>query len=1048
MKIHNINEIKSYNSGNLLPQNKNYLNEESTTNNQNMTPQKVTQISSKTLKIKDLNGTSKENVNSNIDTTSSNNQNINLGNNLSNNNIINKKNEKIIEKINEKIKVNKNNIQRGNLSQRTIDHTRLINPLIPPADPLLKRTILPAVNPKFGKMKSHIILPEFIGKEPITKFEYKPTIVNLQNQNEKMYEVNLYINSHIMLNKLIYLKTSLNKEGCIDLENIVNVKKLNANSSIEYNENINQGNNNFNNNIIENKPPTSHSVNQNENQSCTQNLVNSNSCNNFNYLNKNPNEPPPYYNLKSPNDNTLIFESRFESGNLLCAFRGDNDNSYQLYLQNDTNTTGYIQWFFFRVSNTKKGKRINFNIINMLRKTCLYQSGMKIMVYSTKQAEKENIGWHRDCINVMYYPNNLYVFNQTTERKRLLYSLTFDYEFKYDNDIVYFANCIPYFYSTLMKELNKYELDEENYPFFHRKTLCSTLGGNDLDMFTINSYYDIYKSIGPSYQDKRKGIVLIARQHPGETVGSYVMQGCIDFLMGNSDEAKKLRDIYIIKVVPMMNPDGVLVGNSRTSFAGCDLNRRWLKPNEIIHPEVYYTKEMILKLASQREIAFICDFHGHFGAFNSFFYCNYKDNRRLCSLFPFICCKLSKIISYQQCNYGMPKFKYSTERVALFNELNKANEIDGGKSNNSIVALETSFFGVNRAGELSRTYFTTNLIKQIGRDVCLGMLAYYYKYENVKIEKQFCNIDIDMKDFDEEIIKEVNEDFDEDKEVDERSESEPSIDNFEKDKIMKLLPTKSKRRKKGKKHSLMKKLLNSNSKRNIYNGNNILNNSNIEIKLFNPLTQNLKPQTGEKKNDKKSQKKIIINCNNTKKEKEQKEKLEKEKMVNFITEPPRKDAQTQTEDIFFKMHWSYFAGEYPILQSKLGNRFTISSAKKQFEGMYRSKSQSDNLGFKLNFNLNINNAGYGNTFKIFKGNNNINMNNTSNQFNQNAFKKLNPLQKSQYINKSKQIKKNSVPYFVKGNYNSNNMNNNSNSNSALFGNTNMKINQGLGNLLK
>lgn len=138
-------------------------------------------------------------------------------------------------------------------------------------------------------------------------------------------------------------------------------------------------------------------------------------------------------------------------------------------------------------------------------------------------------------------------------------------------------------------------------------------------MFTINSYYDIYKSIGPSYQDKRKGIVLIARQHPGETVGSYVMQGCIDFLMGNSDEAKKLRDIYIIKVVPMMNPDGVLVGNSRTSFAGCDLNRRWLKPNEIIHPEVYYTKEMILKLASQREIAFICDFHGHFGAFNSFF---------------------------------------------------------------------------------------------------------------------------------------------------------------------------------------------------------------------------------------------------------------------------------------------------------------------------------------------------------------------------------------------------------------------------------------------
>ena len=59
MKIHNINEIKSYNSGNLISQNKNFLNEESSTNNQNMTPQKITQISSKTLKIKDLNRTSK-----------------------------------------------------------------------------------------------------------------------------------------------------------------------------------------------------------------------------------------------------------------------------------------------------------------------------------------------------------------------------------------------------------------------------------------------------------------------------------------------------------------------------------------------------------------------------------------------------------------------------------------------------------------------------------------------------------------------------------------------------------------------------------------------------------------------------------------------------------------------------------------------------------------------------------------------------------------------------------------------------------------------------
>ena len=131
-------------------------------------------------------------------------------------------------------------------------------------------------------------------------------------------------------------------------------------------------------------------------------------------------------------------------------------------------------------------------------------------------------------------------------------------------------------------------------------------------MFSINSlsltnqnlhYYNM--------NDTRKGIILIARQHPGETVSSYVMKGAYEFLMGNSDEAKKLRELYMIRIVPMMNPDGVLVGNSRTSFAGCDLNRRWETPNEVIHAEIFHTKQMILKMATQREIAFICDFHGH-----------------------------------------------------------------------------------------------------------------------------------------------------------------------------------------------------------------------------------------------------------------------------------------------------------------------------------------------------------------------------------------------------------------------------------------------------
>ena len=835
--------------------------------------------------------------------------------------------------------------------------------ILSPPDPLLKRTAVPKINPRFGKMKEYIPLPEFKGEEPFTKFEYKPILKEMISTPsiEKQYEVSLYINSYKMLNNLIYLKTNLNKEGLVSLENLINVKKLNKYYKNEYEEEeeiIDPIQNNIDGNIIDNNGNNIKEMDQNNFQDNNPDLLignkkfeEENYANNKENISKDNNrfaktgnyphdnnkyyrpntvynELKPYYTLKNKNDNTLIFESRFESGNLLCAFRTSDENCYQLYLQNDTNTTGYIQWFFFRVSNTKKGRKVNFNIINMLRKTCVYNQGLKIMTYSTMAAAKENLGWHRDCYNSIYYANNLFVYNNNNaSKKRNLHSLSFDYEFKYDNDTVYFANCIPYFYSTLMKELNKYELDDEKYPFFYRKTLAVTLGGNDLDMFTINSMYDILqngiKSIitqksknylymknsqennsnSSQVLDERKAVVIIGRQHPGETVGSYVVKGIIDFLMGDSEEAKKLRELYVFKIVPMMNPDGVLVGNSRTSFAGCDLNRRWGKPNEIIHPEVYCTKQMILKLSNQRKIAFILDCHGHFGTFNSLFYCNYKENKRICKLFPYICSKLSKIINFQQCTFAMPRYKINTERIVLFNELED-------EDNNNIVALETSFFGINRDGEYSHLYFNTKLLKEIGRDICMGMLSYYYKYEDVTIEKNFFNdtgilkqLDVDMREFEDEIIREVNEDDEEVEITDEKSESEPSVDNLDKNQIMKLMPSNGKKRKRKKTNSKFKKF--DKKKEN--------KNRDLNIELYNPIKEAEK-KIEEERRKKLRNSKIFINCNIKTRKNMRKQ--------NLITDSHVKNEYTQTEEIFFKMHWTYFSGQYKIMScNKLGDYF-------------------------------------------------------------------------------------------------------------------------------
>jgi len=407
--------------------------------------------------------------------------------------------------------------------------------------------------------------------------------------------------------------------------------------------------------------------------------------------------PKPYYSLVDDKDNTLIFESRFESGNLLASYK-INENIYQLILQNDTNTHGYSQWFFFRVSNTKKGAIVNLNIINLMKSYSLFNKGMKISIYSEKKSEQEKIGWEKRGENINYYRNGL--FKYVKNSKRLLSSLIFQYEFEYDDDVIYFANAIPYSYTKLNRELNEYELKEKTYPFFYRKTLCLTIAGNSVDYIVITDTENEYSSGNSfsqgvsnyqAFNQHKLGVIIMARTHPGETPGSWMMKGAIDFLLGKSDEAKLLRRNFIFKIIPMINPDGVICGNYRTSLAGCDLNRRWNKPNEIIHPEVFKAKQMILKLANSREISLICDLHGHSGAQNIFMYGNkVKDDPLVCKVFPFLLSKISDTFNFKQCSFGMSKRKAGTAKINLFKEINNKE-----LSTPNIFTMEASFCGGN-----------------------------------------------------------------------------------------------------------------------------------------------------------------------------------------------------------------------------------------------------------------------------------------------------------------------------------------------------------------
>ena len=84
----------------------------------------------------------------------------------------------------------------------------------------------------------------------------------------------------------------------------------------------------------------------------------------------------------------------------------------------------------------------------------------------------------------------------------------------------------------------------------------------------------------------------------------------------------------------MINVDGVVIGNSRTSLVGLDLNRRWTEPNPLIHPEVFFLKKDMISTHKKSDsgIHIFCDLHGHNKAPNSFVYgCHKAANQGLLS---------------------------------------------------------------------------------------------------------------------------------------------------------------------------------------------------------------------------------------------------------------------------------------------------------------------------------------------------------------------------------------------------------------------------------
>ena len=78
--------------------------------------------------------------------------------------------------------------------------------------------------------------------------------------------------------------------------------------------------------------------------------------------------------------------------------------------------------------------------------------------------------------------------------------------------------------------------------------------------------------------------MVTGRIHPGEAVGSFVVEGFLEFVTSMELRALEFRRAFVTYVVPMVNPDGVVAGNYRTSLFGKDLNRTFNQNRKYAFP--------------------------------------------------------------------------------------------------------------------------------------------------------------------------------------------------------------------------------------------------------------------------------------------------------------------------------------------------------------------------------------------------------------------------------------------------------------------------------
>jgi murein tripeptide amidase MpaA len=257
---------------------------------------------------------------------------------------------------------------------------------------------------------------------------------------------------------------------------------------------------------------------------------------------------------------TLGITSAFDGGNIEVLKLGA--SSAELAIRKD-NGSDFYQWFYFRLSGAR-GREVELKLVNC--GTSAYPDGWP--GYEACVSE-DRVRWRRAATS---YEGGVLTIRYTPA-----------------SDSAWFAYFAPYSmerHADLVARVGQ-------APGVTTRVIGQSLDGQDVDLVELG--------------EGERHVWLYARQHPGETMAEWWMEGLLGRLIDVDDPvARRLRSLARFHVIPNMNPDGSKRGHLRTNAIGTNLNREWNGPSLKKSPEVYHA----LAAMDATGVDFAMDVHG------------------------------------------------------------------------------------------------------------------------------------------------------------------------------------------------------------------------------------------------------------------------------------------------------------------------------------------------------------------------------------------------------------------------------------------------------